>query len=112
MTEIPEVRRDRVIGVDALDRQQHSLRLGQWKQVVGEALYLKYRNAIVNGGVPEIRLPVDRAIAGDAVLDLIPDGIERIRLGGVEPRVPGDEVIGIVWVRARRFRPDARCVET
>src|SRR3954468_14700707 len=112
MPEVAEVGSERISGLHAIECEQHSLRLGQREQVIGVALDLEYRNAIVNRGIPEPFLPVDRTIAGDTVADLQPHRIDITRLRRVQPRVPGNEVVRIIRVRTIRVPSNPGRVES
>src|SRR5207302_2579261 len=109
--DVTEVGCDRIITLDAVDRQQHALRFGKREKIIRESLDLKNWNAIVHRGVPERLLPIDGSKSGYAVSDLEPEWIERVRLSRVEPGVPADEVIGIVRIWTGRIVAKPRCVQ-
>src|SRR5207248_1300520 len=93
MSDVAEIGGDRIKRIDPLQREQHPLRLGKRKEVVGQALHLEYRHAPAHRVVPErLLLEPDRAIVCRALADLLVNRMALVRLHGVDPRIRGDQV--------------------
>ena len=106
MADVAEVFGDRITRIELLQGVVHAQGFRQRKEIVREPLQLEHRQLrksrlrVLIDSLEELLLPPDRAVAGDAVHDLGSDRGQVVRFGREDVRVPDEEVIGVVRIRA------------